>query len=215
MVRQLKLNRMIKLQSPIVITRSSRDGISHVATVKGHKLYKWDSIGHLPKIREMGVRFASEEMKLGLMRSDSDKADQLIMEAVNNGDLGTIASITTARQSYRKLYASARMMINLGGWGMLVDDEPLGEITAKHIGIKKELAKDIEVRAFFFTSAIGYLMELAQITDDLKRREFGEKVMTSLEMKERQTREQLFLKKLGKGLTSDLWDVTYLTGLDG
>jgi hypothetical protein len=172
--------------------------IEKALEIDGHTLYVFKSIDHMPKFREMSLRLAFHQQELGVKHSDLQAFVELAKEAFNKGDMMNLGTLINTLALQLDNYASERIMMELGGCGILVDDEPVDRFQGKHNKIKEELLRHHpEVRAFFLNTALNYLHSLI---DNFQSLEIKDYLKNPLRIK----REATFLRLIGTNIYQDL-----------
>jgi len=169
--------------------------------INGHQLYKFPSFESMHWFRERQIRTTYEFSQFGMIHSDLIAGLRLILKANNennNSDVGTLAN-TMLLQTEN--YASEKIIMELAGYGVIVDDEPLKTVTVKHNQIKSELLKDSEAYAFFLNTAHSYLVMLGETLSSSQLEE-------SMKDPKRRMREEMYLKWIGSTKVKGLWSAS-------
>ena len=178
--------------------KNTEDGVTFWKKVGRHKIYKFENFDHMSVYRELGVRKGYGEFELGVRYADLMAYVDVQTELFNKGNTaGAIAALDHLRMMSTR-YMSERITLEIGGWGVLIDNENWQRPTSKDIAKKVKLLHDPEVRAFFLTNALRYLSILSV---DMN----VSNVEKSLKNPERAKREGLFLALISTTLYDGLW----------
>lgn len=179
------------------------DGLKFEMEYKGHKIYSFQDLDHTPKVREMMMRITFHKMELGIKDSDFEVWMKLLKERFNEGDHVEVGALIANMTSYRNSFNKDRLVLGLGGYSLVIDDEPLIP-NQKYNAIKKEMVKDIKMSAFFLTMGLNQLEALGMKLSSSLKEEY------LIQTKDRLNRETLFLKALKLKETDNLWDLQLL-----
>jgi hypothetical protein len=196
-------------------TESVDDRLEFVMKVQGHKLYKFTSLSNMSQFRFIGLKLSLEKMGLGVRPSDSitynkiqRELDADLIAAFKENDSATFYNVMEQKSSLRSEYefqldsfASRRLMVEIGGIGIIVDDEPIEKFSKKHNKIKEKLLEDDDVLAFFLDNTLSYI---AQLRKDIT----GSLVMQVMEDSSSLARAQVFSRKIGISEFRNLWSPT-------
>lgn len=166
--------------------------------VDGHRLYRYVTVDDMPVLRENVVRIGYAKMELGVKTSDLRVYLSMVREAVNENRISDIATMTDFLDMHLEDYGSERIALEIGGYGVLVDDEPHDEITDKHIAIKEKLVRHQAVRDFFLSENVRLVTALVPSIE-------GSLLMESLTNPGRMQREIQFLKLISQDAFKGLW----------
>lgn len=193
----MKINPYIKN-----LFKRREDSLKYEMTVQGHKIYTFKSLAVTPEIREMMLRFNYNQIGLGIRPADLRSYHNLMRELLEKQDFVNMSVLHDAFGHYITMYGSERVLVELAGTIIIIDDEPLKEPTERHNKIKRDLVKDNkELRAFFLNTAMRQLQELGT---EINISEAVSKMMSP----QRLRKEKYFLALLGTDLTKDLWSLT-------
>lgn len=177
------------------------EGLTLALEIEGHNLYVFDSLDNTPVSREFGTRMAYHQYQLGIRWSDLRAYSKITKEKANAGDLVGVAAMAHALDGYINNYASQRLINELSGHTILVDDEPIEKSTLKHRKIKQELLKNEEVQAFFLNTTLRLLTDLGETLNISKVKESMRELKN-----QRLIREMNFLSLIQTNLTEKLWE---------
>ena len=182
--------------------RAKKDARIELAMeVGGHRLYRYRAINHLSLLRETVVRVGYAKMECGVRPEDSLAYCKLQREALDQGNFTEAAQLLGFYQRQLEFFGSERAALEIGGYAVLVDDEPHDETTEDHNALKAELCERYaSVRLFFLSESVGYTAALnASIT--------ASTLMEQLTDPTRQQREREFLRAIRQPLCAGLWTV--------
>lgn len=177
-------------------------------TIDGHKIYSFVSLQAMPQTRHVMVKIGLEKLGLGVRPVDSKaflktlrgELEKYVVES-NSDELDeslrmqNIYHLLSEYEYQLSNFASARLVAEVGGYGIIVDDEPLNELSPAHNKVKEKLLVHPEVYAFFFDNMKAYATKLrSELTDYLDQKSF--------KIKER---EEIFLERIGESEFSNLW----------
>ena len=184
------------------IAKERQELLEHHLTVDGHKIYAFKNIDHITKFRQMALLLAYQQFDLGAKVSDLEAFTTMLDQALSKGDIGAIGWLNNNLKAQLSLYSDRRRILAMGSCCILVDNEPIHELSDKHNKIKEKLIDSSqEVFAFFLNQGIGSLAKLNNKIDTSLIEEYLK------EPRMYQT-ELTFLKSIGltfsKDLTKDL-----------
>lgn len=183
---------------------SARDkdpALEFVMEVDGHRLYKYRALGWMPEFREIVTRVAYSKMEAGIRRDDLTVYCQMVDDLINAGNVAKIAQLNGFLKQQIADVVVERIAYEIGGYSVLVDDEPHEKTTERHNATKAALAdKYSTVRDFFLSESVGLManlnssIEASLMTEHLKNRH-------------RMTRERTFLDLMGLDMFQNAWTV--------
>lgn len=167
--------------------------------VDGHKLYRYKAFNYIPLIRKMVVRVGYAKLEMGVRAEDLKVYCQMIEDEVNEGNLARISQLNGFLQLQLENFASDRIALEIGGYAVLVDDEPHDSITDEYNDIKSKLLEaHPAVRAFFLSESVGLISDLNNsIAPSL--------MMESLNHPQRRMEEKTFLHLISQPEFRGLW----------
>lgn len=156
--------------------------------IDGHVFSYWETPLNAPYIRVLAYFQAQQSASLGIGEQDLKACFRLIRDALNAGQFSKIGAIIETMEAQANLYASWRNIFQLGNTFILIDDEPIKEMSEKHTKIKSDLCEQNEkIRAFF-------LSETWRSLTNLKLSSIHTPPSDYLNQAETRTVESLFLK---------------------
>ncbi len=165
----------------------------------GHTFYTWKHFDHMPAFREMFVRYHYAKMSRGINNADLISFCQTILKFNNDRKRDDITALVKFFEQHIEEYANEKIILELAGYVVLVDDEPVDDVQDEYMDIKRKvLADDRKARFFFQGQALNLLQSLSKDLDILNLKEY-------LGNSNRQEREKVFLKLISSNLTDNLW----------
>ena len=141
-------------------------------------------------------------MGLGVTVGDIIACTEKVDEYLNEGDMAKAAFVNGHLRTSASNYMGAKVTIQLGGCGVIVDDEPIDKYSETHMDIKRNLVEKYEeVRYFFLSKAIEYLMDQKLDLKNLSEKELLEDLTKIMDV------EKTFLSLIGSNISKDLWKV--------
>lgn len=170
--------------------------------INGHNLYYFRDYTDMSTNRLVLTRIVYNQMGLGLTIGDIIACSEKVDEYLNQSDIAKAAFVNGHLRTSASNYMGAKVSIQLGGCGVVVDDEPIESYSETHMEIKRNLVENYdEVRYFFLSKAIEYLMAQKLDLKDLSERELLEDLQKIMDV------EKTFLSLIGSSISKNLWKV--------
>lgn len=169
--------------------------VEHIA---GHTFSYWESPIGIPYKRVLAYFQAQKEAALGVGEKDLRAYIKVFREAFNNGNRAQQGALIEALEAQLNLFASWRNIFRLANALILIDGEPIKEMSAKHSQLKYALCeKNEEVRAFFLSRAWATLTTLKASATPIPPLDY-------LRQPEVKQTEDLFLRLIKLGTSSQI-----------
>lgn len=165
----------------------------------GHVFYSWKHFDNMPAFREMFVRYHYAKMARGINNADLLAFCNTILKFNNDRKRDDITALVKFFEQHIQEYANEKIILELAGYVVLVDDEPVDDVTDEYMEIKRQVLKDDRKARFFFQGqALKLLQTLSKDLDILNLKAY-------LENSNRRERETIFLQLISSNLTDNLW----------
>lgn len=178
--------------------------------VNGHEVRYWEDINDVPQSRIISAMVGLDKIGLGIRPADSRAFLKVLRSELKNYYLEVkdvdsdeslreqnIYALLSHYESQLSNFYGRRLMAEIGGYTILVDDEPLNELSHKHNKIKEELLHSDEVFAFFLSNTVELVR---QLRDDINI----DSIKNSMTPQNRYL-EQTFFQKIGLPSFENLW----------
>jgi len=177
----------------------NNSNLNLIHTYKGHNFYTWISFDLMPEFREMFVRMHYHKMGLNIGMSDMEAFCDTILNFNANDKRDDITYLIKFFLDHIKEYTNEKMLLELAGYVILIDDEDPMKIDIKSMNLKKQLLSESQdLRFFFVNTALKLLQNLAKELDISK-------VKGYLDTSMRQEREKTFYRLISSSITTNLW----------
>ena len=165
----------------------------------GHVFYTWKHFDNMPAFREMFVRYHYSKMARGVNNSDLLAFCNTILKFNNDRKRDDITALVKFFEQHIQEYANEKIILELAGYVVLVDDEPVDDVSDEYMEIKRQVLKDDRKARFFFQGqALKLLQTLSKDLDILNLKAY-------LENSNRRERETIFLQLISSNQTDNLW----------
>lgn len=181
--------------------RDKDPGLELAMTVDGHRVYKYRTIGNLPLAREVITRIGYAKLENGIRRDDLTVYTEMMDDLLNKQQFTKAAQLNGFLADQLNEFIPERIALEIGGYTVLVDDEPHETITDKHNAIKADLvSRHPAVRDFFLAESVGVMSALnSSIESSL--------MLGQLMNPNRAAKERIFLSMMGLDIFKGLWTV--------
>lgn len=168
-------------------------------TIDGHRLYKYRAVTNMPLAREIITRVGYAKLESGIRRDDLLVYTQMVEELLDEGKVSKAAQLTGFLNQHLKEFVSERIALEIGGYTVLVDNEPHDTITDHHNAIKTRLLERHPiVRDFFLAESSGLISALSTTIE-------ASLILEQLTNQDRVARERIFLDMMGLSIFEGLW----------
>lgn len=168
-------------------------------TVDGHRLYKYRAVTNMPLAREIITRIGYAKLESGIRRDDLMVYTEMIEGLLDEGKLSKAAQLNGFLRQHLQEFVSERIALEIGGYTVLVDDEPHDTVTDRHNAIKTRLLKrHTIVRDFFLAESSGLISALSTTIE-------ASLILEQLTNPDRAARERIFLDMMGLNIFEKLW----------
>lgn len=145
----------------------SRKGLEHQFTYAGHHFYTFPKMEASAAKRYLAyIRFVREH-ELGVSTHDLNAFIEGILDACKKGDIGTIGTYCHTLRAFLDLYTDHKRLFEVSNCFVLIDDEPIKDLTGEHTLLKWQLFEaSEEVRFFFIDTGLKYLSKVKDLPKD-------------------------------------------------
>lgn len=164
----------------------NRNGLVRLGKFGGHEFYRIEKFGDnlVNRYQHFIIQMQSFE-KYGIEKKELQDGLAMISQALVDNKPSLAAQYVSALSGYVSLNVNNDVVFNTANCFILIDDEPIGEITTKHTELKKKLFNENKSVFVFFCevfktfeantknsltdiSLVGYLeSRLARVTQEI------------------------------------------------
>lgn len=189
----------MKFLSNFFQKKSNNTNLNHFFTYKGHKFYSWESFDLMPEFREMFVRMQYHKMGLNIGEADMNAFCETLLNFNANDKRDDITYLVKFFMDHIKEYTNEKMLLELAGYVILIDNEDPMKIDTGLMELKRKLLDESqELRFFFVNTALRLLQNLAKELDISR-------VKGYLDTSTRREREKTFYRLISSSITTNLW----------
>ena len=197
-----------------LFNKKNNQGIKSLGTIGGHKVRYFLSVADMPKSRFLYLLTKTEELGNAFTKVDVQVAMDLILEQANklSDDPTDIENAVDIAQAIKNLcnhvqakseqYSTSTLMYELGGIGILIDDEDPNSFDDQYIEIKRKLLQE-HGRDFFpcvVCNCLRYIEELRSDVDAEKMRN-----LAISDYKKRYANKDVLFELIHNSVGNKLW----------
>ena len=159
----------------------------------GHTLWIYPNVGNLIADRSEIMMQAWSELERTVTSDDLMLFCEKGKQALNEGDLSSVGALFNLLEANLMAQSYEKNLLRLGNACIILDNEPVSELSSKHTQIKIDLVKKYaDVRVFFLKRGADICRELNGSKDSIKVEDFTKNPNLGI--------EKMFLKQIGSSM---------------
>ena len=145
-----------------------RENLTLLTTFRGHNLYEWEDVSMIPAGRYLALLYHAHDSDRTVSHDDLMKFVELSREAYNSGNLSKVGAMIETLAVHLDSYLPDKVNFKMANCLILVDDEPVDQMTKHHEKIKASIYDHPEMRAFFLRTLFRHLEGFGLSQDSTK-----------------------------------------------